>query len=230
MNVWMDLETYSVCSIFGQSSFRSRIDVQGYTLIRAHDQVRSHLHPLPSSWLFESSGNVIEFVLLLLLLSDDHLSSLSISYLNYLKYFHEARYASFIRYPNCLLILDLLNKSDQFRTMIESQETSQALSDKFIQHWITLSGRLNKLNPDACENGRDSNRFLDQLNAAPEGRVGFRETGDGNGETGSMNGNSPWDLKESCIWEYSLYDSLWGVSFSQGGAQPGAGTFRCGRQ
>ncbi|KAI9620157.1 hypothetical protein KEM48_008274 [Puccinia striiformis f. sp. tritici PST-130] len=68
-------------------------------------------------------------------------------YLQYLKYFHDPNYARFVRYPNALKILDLLNSSEEFRTMIEAQEHAQLLTDKFIQNWISLSGRLSKTGP-----------------------------------------------------------------------------------
>ncbi|OAV87433.1 hypothetical protein PTTG_29434 [Puccinia triticina 1-1 BBBD Race 1] len=74
-------------------------------------------------------------------------SETMINYLEYLKYFHQPDYARFVRYPNALKILDLLNSSEQFRTMIETQEHAQLLTDKFIQNWISLSGRLNKIGP-----------------------------------------------------------------------------------
>ncbi|KAG0148274.1 hypothetical protein CROQUDRAFT_655199 [Cronartium quercuum f. sp. fusiforme G11] len=115
-----------------------------------------------------------------------------INYLNYLKYFHEPRYAIFIRYPNCLLILDLLTKSEKFRTMMESQESSQFLSDKFIQNWITLSGRLNKPSQATTDQDQESNRLFDRLNAAASNDKDRLEAmGDGNGDGGSPNGNSP---------------------------------------
>ncbi|MBW0513773.1 hypothetical protein O181_053488 [Austropuccinia psidii MF-1] len=79
-----------------------------------------------------------------LTLNDTLRSETMINYLNYLKYFHDPDYARFVRYPNALKILDLLNTSEKFRTMIETQETAQLLTDKFIQNWISLSGRLNK--------------------------------------------------------------------------------------
>jgi hypothetical protein len=73
------------------------------------------------------------------------------SYLKYLKYFHELDYAKFIRYPNSLKILDLLNSSPQFQTMMETQEHAQLLTDKFLQNWISLSGRLNKKGPSVVK-------------------------------------------------------------------------------
>ncbi|KAH9472794.1 hypothetical protein MJO28_001344 [Puccinia striiformis f. sp. tritici] len=74
-------------------------------------------------------------------------SETMINYLQYLKYFHDPNYARFVRYPNALKILDLLNNSEEFRTMIETQEHAQLLTDKFIQNWISLSGRLSKTGP-----------------------------------------------------------------------------------
>ncbi|KAH9809723.1 SOH1-domain-containing protein [Melampsora americana] len=115
-----------------------------------------------------------------------------VNYLNYLKYFHDPQYAVFIRYPNCLLILDLLNKSEKFRTMIESQESAQFLSDKLIQNWITLSGRLNKPTPGYKDGGQETTQLFDRLNAAAgNGKTGLDEMADGNAEGGSLNGNSP---------------------------------------
>ncbi|KAI7953834.1 hypothetical protein MJO28_006381 [Puccinia striiformis f. sp. tritici] len=55
-------------------------------------------------------------------------SETMISYLQYLKYFHDPDYARFVRYPNSLKILDLLNCSEQSRTMIETDEHAQLLT------------------------------------------------------------------------------------------------------
>ncbi|CAH7675256.1 SOH1-domain-containing protein [Phakopsora pachyrhizi] len=84
-------------------------------------------------------------------------SECMINYLNHLKYFHQPNYSRFVRYPNALKILDLLNTSDQFRKMIENQECSQILTDKFIQHWIFLSGRLNRTTSSSKNPGNQSN-------------------------------------------------------------------------
>ncbi|PLW52028.1 hypothetical protein PCASD_02110 [Puccinia coronata f. sp. avenae] len=78
-------------------------------------------------------------------------SEAMINYLKHLKYFHEPDYAKFIRYPNSLKILDLLNSSPQFQTMMETQEHAQLLTDKFLQNWISLSGRLNKEGPSVVK-------------------------------------------------------------------------------
>ncbi|POW12442.1 hypothetical protein PSTT_04506 [Puccinia striiformis] len=77
-------------------------------------------------------------------------SETMISYLQYLKYFHDPDYARFVRYPNSLKILDLLNCSEQSRTMIETDQHAQLLTNKLIQNWISLSGRLNKIGPTGC--------------------------------------------------------------------------------
>ncbi|KAA1126518.1 hypothetical protein PGTUg99_024647 [Puccinia graminis f. sp. tritici] len=104
-----------------------------------------------------------------------------INYLEYLKYFHHPDYARFVRYPNALKILDLLNSSEQFRTMIETQEHAQLLTDKFIQNWISLSGRLNKIGPTVVKEETPGGATVEVNGLGPKVQT----------QAESLNGNSP---------------------------------------
>jgi mediator of RNA polymerase II transcription subunit 31 len=63
----------------------------------------------------------------------------SCSFLSYLRYFHQPRYARFVHYPQALHILELLQE-ESFREAVRSEQVVAELMRKQLVHWATWRG------------------------------------------------------------------------------------------
>uniref|UniRef100_A0AC34GTX0 Mediator of RNA polymerase II transcription subunit 31 n=1 Tax=Panagrolaimus sp. ES5 TaxID=591445 RepID=A0AC34GTX0_9BILA len=57
-----------------------------------------------------------------------------VRYLNYLRYFKQPDYAKTLKYPQCLLFLDLLQKAE-FREAIASSSNAKFIEDQMLLQW-----------------------------------------------------------------------------------------------
>jgi len=80
-----------------------------------------------------------------------------INYLNYLLYWKNPEYAAYLKYPQCLNLLELL-QYEGFRTEIINTPCAKFIEDQLLLHWQHYPRkRLRLLEQHSAESGVDAN-------------------------------------------------------------------------
>ena len=68
-----------------------------------------------------------------------------VNYIGYLNYWRKYEYARHLRFPQCLVVLDLL-KSSKFREAICNQTCARFIEDQILLHWQFYNRKRNNIN------------------------------------------------------------------------------------
>ncbi|XP_065904275.1 mediator of RNA polymerase II transcription subunit 31-like isoform X2 [Dysidea avara] len=77
-----------------------------------------------------------------------------INYLDYLQYWKQQKYAKFLRYPQCLHFLELL-QSEQFRREIANTPCAKFIDEQVLLHWHHYNKKRTKTTEQLLSNTKE---------------------------------------------------------------------------
>jgi len=88
-----------------------------------------------------------------------------VSYLKYLTYWKEPEYAKYLKYPQCLMMLDLV-QSEHFRKELMNAQCARFIDDQQLLHWQHYQRKRMRLVNEQAERAASAGSVLQSSAAA----------------------------------------------------------------
>merc|ERR1712045_797671 len=90
-----------------------------------------------------------------------------VNYIGYLNYWRKYEYARHLRFPQCLVVLDLL-KSSKFREAICNQTCARFIEDQILLHWQFYNRKRGKIERQTDNNNKPSQKLATPIKNGSE--------------------------------------------------------------